>query len=142
MASEVFVDTGAWYAVQVPDDRWHTEATAALRALFAQGLTLVTTNLVVGETYSLLRRTHDHAAAFRFVDALEKSARLLRIHVDEATERSAYDLLRRFQDQRFSFVDGTSFAVMRRRKLRVAFAFDVHFATAGFVRIPVDEKEP
>jgi hypothetical protein len=28
---------------------------------------------------------------------------------------------------------------MRRRRLRAAFAFDRHFAVAGFVRVPVDQ---
>jgi len=42
----------------------------------------------------------------------------------------------------FSFVDGVSFAVMRQRKLRSAFAFDAHFATAGFSRVPVDARDP
>ena len=41
-------------------------------------------------------------------------------------------------DQEFSFVDATSFAVMRGERIRHAFAFDQHFATAGFTRIPVD----
>jgi len=44
------------------DDQWHSEASATLPMLIGRGVTLVTTNLVVGETYSLLRRTHDHAA--------------------------------------------------------------------------------
>jgi predicted nucleic acid-binding protein len=142
LAAEVFVDTGAWYALQVPDDRWHAEAATAFRVLLDRGLTLVTTNLIVGETYTLLRRTHDHATAFRFVDGLSASARLHSVHVDPGIERAAYEVLRRFSDQEFSFVDGASFAVMRRRKTRFAFAFDVHFATAGFVRIPVDQLEP
>lgn len=62
------------------------------------------------------------------------------VHVDEATEVDAHALLRRYADQDFSFVDGTSFACMRRRRLRAAFAFDKHFATAGFARVPIDEE--
>ena len=107
-----------------------------------RGLTLVTTNLVVAETYTLLRRTHDHAAAFRFLDGLSASPRVEKVLVDAAIDRAAYDVLRRFDDQEFSFVDGVSFAVMRRRRVRLAFAFDVHFATAGFVRVPLDQVEP
>jgi uncharacterized protein len=102
----------------------------------------VTTNFVVGETYTLLRRTHDHATAFRFLDRLSASPRVEKVHVDAAVDRAACDLLRRFDDQEFSFVDGASFAIMRRRRIRLAFAFDVHFATAGFVRIPLDQREP
>ena len=43
-----------------------------------------------------------------------------------------------YSDHPFSFVDGTSFALMRQQRIRFAFAFDTHFATAGFVRIPMD----
>lgn len=142
MATEVFVDTGAWYAVQVVDDRWHDAAAQALATLLSSGVTLVTTSLVVGETYTLLRMTHDHAAAIGFVDRLAASARVLQVHADEATIRAAYELLRRFEDQDFSYVDAVSFVVMKRRRIRYAFAFDAHFATAGFIRIPVDQPEP
>jgi uncharacterized protein len=142
VATEVFVDTSAWYAVQVVDDRWHEAAARALSTLVSAGVTLVTTSLVVGETYTLLRRTHDHAAAIGFVDRLASSARVLEVHADEAATRAAYELLRRFDDQAFSYVDAVSFVVMKRRRIRCAFAFDAHFATAGFTRIPIDQAEP
>jgi predicted nucleic acid-binding protein len=38
-------------------------------------------------------------------------------------------------DREFSFVDATSFAVMRRRGVHQAFAFDNDFAAAGFVEL-------
>jgi uncharacterized protein len=138
----LFVDTGAWYAIQVPNDRWHPEAVRVLKSIVAQGIPLVTTNLVVGETYTLLVTTHGPQAALRFIDGLERSTRLERAHLDEKTEAEGWALLRRYDDQRFSFVDATSFALMRRRRLGRAFAFDRHFAAAGFVRVPVDEPEP
>ena len=139
MVGEVFVDTGAWVALQDPDDRWHRQAAAALEASLARGHALVTTNLVVGETYTFLRRTVGHEAAFRFIETLERSPRLTLVHVDEEQERQAFALLRRYRDQAFSFVDGASFVVMRKRGIRRAFAFDSHFAAAGFVRVPQDE---
>lgn len=139
MAAELFVDTGAWLAFQIRDDRWHREAVETLKAGLDRGHALVTTNLVVGETYTYLRRTQGHEAAFRFVETLERSPRLTQVHVDEDTERQAFALLRRYRDQAFSFVDGTSFVVMQQRRIRRALAFDAHFATAGFVRVPVDE---
>jgi hypothetical protein len=139
VAAELFVDTGAWVALQDPSDQWHGEASAALKAVLAQGHPLATTNLVVGETYTFLRRTAGHDAAFRFIETLERSPRLTVVHVDEETERQAFALLRRYRDQAFSFVDGTSFVVMQQRTIRRALAFDSHFAAAGFVRVPQDE---
>ena len=136
----VFVDTGAWYALQVPDDLWHADATRTLRAIIRGGYGLVTSNAVVGETYTLLLRTHGHAAAFRFVDALRRSERLEIVLADTTIESETYAVLRRFVDQPFSYVDGSSFAIMRQRRLRLAFAFDHHFSVAGYVRVPVDQS--
>ncbi len=53
----VFVDTGAWFAIQVADDAHHVAASEALPALLEGSKALVTSNLVVGETYTLLRYT-------------------------------------------------------------------------------------
>jgi uncharacterized protein len=134
----VFVDTSAWFAVQVADDEWHGKAVATLRALLAGAYALVTTNHVVGETYTLLRVVCGHAAAVRFLDYLEETRRLEWIFVQHETEARAFRLLRQHADQDFSFIDATSFAVMRAERIRHAFAFDRHFSTAGFLRIPVD----
>ena len=142
MSAELFVDTGGFFALQVPNDRWHAQARDTLQAALARGLRLTTTNHVVGETYSLLVKTHGHAAAWRFLDVLGRSARLERVFVDEPAEREAFEVLRRYADQAFSFVDGTSFAVMRRRKISLALAFDRHFAAAGFSRVPLDGPLP
>lgn len=142
MRGGLFVDTGAWYAVQVPGDRWHEQAVSTLKRAVAQGAPLLTTNHVMGETYTLLMRTHGHAACRRFLDTLARSARLETVHVDGATEDEAWKLIERFHDQEFSFVDATSFALMRKKRVHQAFAFDRHFATAGFVRVPLDAPVP
>ncbi len=40
--------------------------------------------------------------------------------------------LERYADQRFSLTDAVSFEVMRRERLKTAFAYDRDFETAGF----------
>jgi predicted nucleic acid-binding protein len=134
----IFVDTGAWFAAQVADDAHHEEAARALRGLIALPIVLVTSNQVVGETYTLLRVTRGYDACRRFLDSLDASARLERLFVGEELERRAFTILDRYRDHDFSFVDAASFALMRAERIRHAFAFDSHFATAGFLRVPVD----
>ena len=51
-------------------------------------------------------------------------------------EAQALDILRRYDDQDFSYTDAVSFALMQHMKLTHAFAFDHHFSTMGFVRLP------
>ena len=130
----------AWRRVahQVSDDEWHEAAVATLSGLVASRHPLMTTNQVVGETYTLLRVTCGHAAAVAFLDRLEESRRVECIFVGKELEARVYRLLRQYADQDFSFVDATSFAVMRSERIRHAFALDQHFATAGFTRIPLD----
>lgn len=137
-ARRIFVDTGAWFAAQVVGDDQHEPAARALRDLLSLPIGLVTTSHIVGETYTLLRVTRGHAACRRFLESLDQTTRLERIFVDHALERRAYALLERYRDHEFSFVDATSFVVMRGERIRHAFAFDAHFATAGFLRVPVD----
>lgn len=99
---------------------------------------MVTTNHVVGETYTLLRIVRGYRAAATFLEALDATERLERLFVSEDVEKRAFALLHRYHDHDFSFVDATSFTVMRAERIRYAFAFDAHFATAGFLRIPGD----
>lgn len=137
-SARVFVDTGAWFAVQVTDDSRHTVARETFTRLLAAAETLVVSNLVIGETYTLLRVSRGYREAKRFLEMLAQSRRVERMFITEQVERQAYEILERFADHPFSFVDATSFALMRQQRIGHAFAFDAHFATAGFLRIPAD----
>ncbi len=138
----VFVDTGSWLALQVMDDKHHRAAAATFPLLLEACKSLVTSNHVVGETYTFLRMAGGYAAARRFLDGLVRTAKLERHFITEALEREAYHILHRYAEHPFSFVDAMSFALLRQQKIRYAFAFDVHFATAGFIRIPLDLRLP
>lgn len=127
-----FVDTSFWVAYQFRRDANH----AAARQLWqSSGSALLTTNHVLGETWTFLRRRLDHAAARSFVDGAQRSPRLAIVHVDEATEAEAWSWLWRRNEREYSFVDATSFAIMRRRRLLEALAFDGDFSAAGFVEL-------
>jgi predicted nucleic acid-binding protein len=131
----VFVDTSAWVALANRSDRHHKEATEGFRAL-QKRCRFLTTNLVVAETYVLLHRTLGYEAAIAFLDAVESSPKTTKFLSDEATEASAGEILRGHRDQDYSYTDAVSFAAMRSHKIQRAFAFDHHFSTAGFVRVP------
>jgi predicted nucleic acid-binding protein len=96
---------------------------------------LITSNHVRGETWTFLLRRAWHAAGVRFLDALEGTERVSIHFVDEWLEREAIDWLRRHDEREYSFVDATSFALMRSLGIREALAFDGVFAAAGFVEL-------
>jgi predicted nucleic acid-binding protein len=72
----------------------------------------------------------------RFLDATTRSQSRLTINrIDEETENEAWRWLRRHDERAYSFVDATSFALMRRLRIREALAFDGDFSAAGFVEL-------
>lgn len=62
-----FADTSWWAALVLPSDGRHRDATE-MRKLIRGGERVLTTNLVVGETWTLLRRRANHIAAVGFLD--------------------------------------------------------------------------
>lgn len=99
---------------------------------------ILTSNLVAGETWTFLRRKDSHRTAVGFIDRLDTLvyAEKLVVHrVTEDQESGAWEWLRRHEEREHSFVDATSFRVMRDRRLREALAFDQDFAAAGFVEV-------
>ncbi len=134
-----FADTSWWVAWSLPGDRHHAEAVAVAGRLGDQG-TVLTTNLVVGETWTFLRRRDGHRTATAFLDAvrvLQKAGRLVVHGVTASQEAAAWRWLRRHDERPYSYVDATSFQVMREKRLREAMAFDGDFSAAGFVEVRV-----
>jgi predicted nucleic acid-binding protein len=129
----IFVDTSFWVAARNRRDGHHEEAAALLRAHGDRNL--VTSSQVRGETWTYLRRRSGHPAATSFLDMLERSPRVSLLRVGEELELSALAWLRRHDEREYSFVDATSFALMRDHKIREALAFDGDFAAAGFVEL-------
>lgn len=129
----IYVDTSFWFALRRPRDRRHELARDVL-ARHRHDL-LLTSSLVQGETWTLINRRVGHAAAVGFLDQTDRSARLRVEHVTEGLERQALTWLRQRPDREFSFVDATSFALMRHLGLTEALAFDDDFTAAGFVEL-------
>ena len=99
---------------------------------------VLTTDLVIGETWTFLRRKDSHRVAVAFldrVDALIEQGRLVRHRVTSDQADDAWSWLRKRDERVYSYVDATSFRVMRDRRLREALAFDSDFAAAGFVEV-------
>lgn len=126
----IFVDTSFWVALINRRDPRFGQARALLSAHAADRL--VTSSDVRAETWTFLRRRAGHAEAVHFLDTIAASPRLEVVRVSQASEADAERLLRARDDREFSWVDATSFAIMRDLRISDAFAFDGDFAAAGF----------
>jgi predicted nucleic acid-binding protein len=125
-----FLDTSALLALLDEDDLNHSRADEAWRQLLGSDEPLVSTNYIVVETLALVQRRLGMEAA----KALERDLLpLLDLEwINEATHRSALRTFLTASRRQLSFVDCSSFEVMRKRGVSRAFAFDQHFGEQGF----------
>ncbi|NCQ35630.1 PIN domain-containing protein [bacterium] len=136
---KVFVDSSAWIAVFVVEDRYHELAALHYGELLERGVRLVTSDYVLDETVTRLRYDVSHSLAVAFLDRIRRSQRLGSLsvfHVDPPVWGSAEALFRQRDDQALSFTDCTSFVLLQRTRVDEVFAFDQHFRMFGHVVRP------
>ncbi|MCC7492862.1 MAG: type II toxin-antitoxin system VapC family toxin [Fimbriimonadaceae bacterium] len=134
--SAVFVDSWAWIALSLRDDPDRPRAAVLARQVLDSGLGQVTSHLVLAESIARLRYDASWRIAWELIETTEEllaAGWLEVVTVDRPLWQDALTWFRRFDDQRFSMVDCTSFAIMTARGIREALTADRHFATAGFV---------
>ena len=128
----VFVDSGAWIALALSRDPLHGQAREQWDGLQGAGAKLHTSIPVVVETFTFLDRNASRDVALAWKDSIDKpgTVKILACELRDLEQSWAY--FQRRDLHKLSAVDATSFAIMKRTRIRVAFAFDHHFAVAGF----------
>ena len=128
----VFVDTGAWVALALTRDPDHEQAQDLWKSLMGLGARFRTSIPVVLETFTFLDRNTERDVALAWRAALERLERFQIIECTLADLGGSGAYFRRRDLHKLSAVDATSFTIMKRKQIRTAFAFDHHFAVAGF----------
>jgi len=135
----LFVDTGGWIAVAVDTDIFHDAARRYYINLLSRRVPLFTSNYVLDETLTRIRYNAGHDLACRFYDLYEEAENrylVKTLWVDQDITRQAWQVFRKYSDQKLSFTDCTSFVLMKNHGINETFAFDSHFEMFGFMRSP------
>ena len=136
----LFVDTSAVVALLSAADQHHADAVAVWMQIVAEGPRLVTTDLVLAEAVVVVR------ARAGFDLSVRAGERLLAdpfeiVWIDRPLLDEACRLYRRYRDHDLSLCDCVSFAVMPRRRIDTAFAYDRDFEAVGFsLARPIEES--
>jgi predicted nucleic acid-binding protein len=128
----VFVDTGAWIALALTRDPLHARAREMWERLLGAGVKFHTSVPVVLETFTFLDRNAMRDVALTWKDSLKAVPRLKVLPCTAKDLQQAWPYFERVDLHKLSAVDAVSFVLMAQRRIRVVFAFDSHFATAGF----------
>jgi uncharacterized protein len=128
----VFVDSGAWIALALSRDPLHGQAREQWDLLRAAGAKLLTSVSVVIETFTFLERNANRDVALMWKDSIYAPGVVKILPCELRDLEQAWQYFRRADLHKLSAVDATSFAIMKRARIRHAYTFDHHFVVVGF----------
>jgi predicted nucleic acid-binding protein len=128
----VFVDSGAWIALALSADPLHERAREQWHSLKSVSAKLYTSIPVMIETFTFLDRNTNRDVALAWKEAVYTPRTVKIIPCELRDLEQSWQYFRRPDLHKLSAVDATSFAIMKRIGIRVAYSFDHHFAVAGF----------
>ena len=135
----VFIDTSAWIDLMNSHERHHAAAVAFHKSLAPMTLRITTWG-IVSETFTWIRYHIGYREASRWLslkDSLENQGFLQVVYPDSQIELGVRKVIDRFPDQRLSYVDAFSIALIQSRPdIDVIFAFDHHMNLAGLPVLP------
>lgn len=133
MTTRVFLDSGIFIAFLERRDQWHEQAVA----LFDQTkVRLVTSLLVVSETYSWFLHRHGEEQARTFGALVDGIAGLRLLDIDAEVHRGALRRLDRFRGSKLTYVDAASLHLMGSLKIVIVWSTDYHLGLEGAQVLP------
>jgi uncharacterized protein len=131
-AQAVFADSGAWIALALARDPLHAQAREQWERLQGAGARLHTSVPVVIETFTFLDRNANRDVALAWKESIYTPGVVKILACELRDLEHAWGYFRRADLHKLSAVDATSFAIMKRARIRMAYTFDHHFAAVGF----------
>jgi len=126
----IFLDTSAVYALADKADPNHVAARTKFDLALKSGETFLLHNYILVESVALLQARLGVQSAILFLN----DAKAFEVEwVDSTLHQEAKEELERVGRRGISFVDCTSFVVMRRKGVQTALAFDPDFHHQGFL---------
>ena len=126
----IFVDTSAFVAIHDSKDPHYDSSQKIIEKLIPQKASLITTNYVLTESDTVISQKVGKDKAISFKESFDPS--ILIVRVEEELEEAAWQIFKEIKSKNVSFIDCTSFAIMKSYGVREAFAFDEDFKKAGF----------
>lgn len=135
MGVRLFVDSSAFIALADTTDQDHKAAEKFLRSCSPE-TEFHTSNEIISETITRLRKTAGHHAALRWAQETFRSRQTFRHYIDETVEREAMSVFEKYRDHLLSFADCTTVVLAKQLHIDRIFTFDSDFQRIGFTWVP------
>jgi len=127
----IFLDTSAFLAVENRKDEYHKSALTFRDSLLESKESLITSDYVLDESYTIMRLRAGHKITVEFGETIQSTGLIEIKYMTREILLQAWQIFKNFADKEFSFTDCTSFAVMESLQIKTAFTFDDHFKQYG-----------
>ena len=131
-AAPVLVDSCAWIALIRARDGRHADAERLFQHAVRERVPLLTTNLILAEVQRFVMFEAGPRAGAFVLQRIEASARVSIEFANRAQHARALEWLAKLGDQKITYADAVSFAVMEERGCAAVMSFDADFTLAGF----------
>lgn len=135
---KIFIDTGAWIALIVTGDNFHKKAVSFYHDL-KPNVQRYTSSHVIAETFTWLRYQVGFTFASQFLSIVREASSMNTLNIikdEESILEHAEQLLLDLYDQKLSYVDAVSLAIMSKKRISKVFGFDSHFYLMKFELLP------
>jgi predicted nucleic acid-binding protein len=132
----VFLDSGGFIGLHVPEDQHHEEAIAC-RDKTLRYSRLYTSSAVVAETIAHIQRDRllDQQNIHELInDFLQPSRWISLLTIDDGILERALQMVQARNNRRFGVVDATNLLLMERHRIDIIFAFDALYDGESILR--------
>jgi len=139
MAKKAFIDTSAWVAYYLSDDKNHLKIKIFLEGLISDRVIICTSNDVVDETVTRLIYSSSRKFVKYFIDFISESintGNLLEFWVDDQVQQEALDLAVKFIEHKLSLTDCTTIVLLQRFNIDSLVSLDSDFRKVGINTLP------
>ena len=133
---KVFIDTSFWLALLYDEEIYHKQVLAVFKNLKSSDCQIYTSNLVLHETLTRIvtKSSWQNCQKFlKLVDDLKNARRLGEITLDAGVEKDAYSAFVKYHEHKFSFIDASIIAMIKKFKIDTLLTLD-----AGFRKIKLN----
>ncbi len=127
---KVFIDTGAFIAYFVKQEKFHDDTVRKYKFYRQQKATLLTSDYILDELLTWFSAKQTKQMLEKLVVAIQKmvgAEELKVLSIDQMIFRKAQDILLKFSEHKISFTDATTFCLYKDLALDEVFTLDDDF---------------